>query len=492
MLESLNRLWVEKKTLVIIIIIIALVFSFGGIAFFLLSNQKQPTVVASPEVSLTWWKADTADGVYDDIIKDFQAIAGNEKVKINIVNKTINNDYYKGLIADLARGISPDILTLQNNDLPAYKVFLAPINEFNGSTLTNYRNDFVNQVVRETMDKDKVFCVSNYVDTLQLFYNEDLLKQSQIPRPATTWKELDSQIPFLRKIPIRGDEFLVSPIALGIGGRSLEGKSSNIENVGDIIAALIYQYDGLIYDYQNERVALGQGVFDPNLKSTVPKVNLSESNLDVDSPSFDAIEFYNSFADINSSRYSWNKSNPNAIEMFAQGRLVYNINYQSFYDNLKKINPRINIKVAPLPQQGSGTKKTFGRFNMDCLNSKLKENSANSLDRKAIDKYQKAQEFMTFLATKDVQIKISNKTKLPAAHKDAIALQLEGDLSSSVFANGALNSDGYYQPDVNLVEQMWLDLFEKVQYNNVSLKQATEDTIKIYTQSINSGPKLRA
>lgn len=494
MLDSLRRLFIEKKILVISVLVVLLILGLIlGVVVYLNSRPK-PKLLLSPKVDLTWWKTDTKPSNYEEIISEFKKIPGNNNVNIKIEEKKLDDQYYRNLITDIARGIGPDIFTLQNNDLPAYKEFLSPIDVINGAALTTYRDDFVNLVVRDTMDKDKVFCVSSYVDTLQLFYNEDLLRQSQIPRPATSWKELDSQIPFLRKVPASGDQFITSPIAMGIGGRSIEGKATNVPNHGDIVAALIFQYDGLIYDYQKETVALGRGVVNPNNPNTFSQgrsASRDENTLDDKSPSFEAINFYNSFADINSSRYSWNKNNPDALDMFSQGRLVYMPAYQSFYNELKQINSRINIQTATLPQRDSTNKRTFGKFNMDCLNSKLAAGAKNNLDFDAQDKYLKSQEFMQFLSSKDAQLNISKKTGLPAAHKDAISVQLKGDKFTNIFANGALNADNYYQPDVRVASQMWSDIFEKVQYNNVSLNTATQDAIRVYSQSVGSKPKLR-
>lgn len=493
--EKLSQLWLEKKPLMILIIIL-IFFMITGLIFFIVSLNQKPKKppILNPNVTLNWWKVDYNSDNYQNIIEQFKQIPGNQNVNINVVSKRIDNSYYRDLISDLARKIGPDIITLQNNDLPAYKEFLSPINNIKGASLTDYRNDFVNLAVRDTMDKDKVFCVTSYVDNLQLYYNSDLLTQSQYSRPAETWEALVQQVQNLRQIPVRGESFKQSPIALGTGGRSTESGGPNIEAHQDIIPALIFQFDGQIYDYQNQKSVLGQvpgGGNQTGGEFTLENGSSEKNQLNINSNSFKALEFYNSFANSNDSRYSWNKNNPKSTDMFAQGRLVYNLQYKSFAEEIKRKNPRLNFEVSPIPQRNNNQKRTFGKFNMDCLNSSLALKAQNTTDLDAVAKYQKSQDFLTYLTQKENQTELAFKSKLPSAHKDAITQQLKGDKTTKTFADGALYSDNYYLPDVERTQNIWTQIFENVQYNNQSLESATQKAINEYTLITNGRPQLR-
>jgi ABC-type glycerol-3-phosphate transport system substrate-binding protein len=484
MFQSLQTLWEEKRILVIAVISI-IVLIFGGALVFILSSNNQPnlpTIEPNPTVQLTWWKADQKDIVYSEIVQAFRQIPGNNNVNIQFVNKELNSQYYSNLITDLARGIGPDILTIQNIDLPAYKEFLSPIDSIRGAKLTNYKDDFVNLAVRDTMDKDKVYCVTSELDTLQLYYNAELLRQNRISRPAETWAELDNQISRINRLEsLNSNEFKISTISLGVGGRSVEGRESNIRDHEDIIAALIFQYGDQIYDYQKEQSVFGQ-------KNEIS--NSTNSELDTDSNTFKALEYYQSFGQVNTSRYSWSKNNPNNLEMFAQGRLAYLLGYKTYEVELKKINPRLNLDVAPIPQFNKSNERTIGRFNMDCLNANLAKN-ANLKNVADQDKYEKAQEFLEFLTKKENQEIIANKTDMPSAHKDIIDLQLDGEKKISTFASGTIIADNFYQPDVFGVKKSFSGIFERTVYNNISLQDSLSQAIKEYNQIINTKPRLR-
>ncbi|NJK71245.1 MAG: hypothetical protein HC932_03260 [Thermales bacterium] len=70
---------------------------------------KQTVDINNQKVTLVWWKPFYGSEVYGDIIKDFKAIPGNNNIDIQLVDKEYNDDYYKSLISDIARGAGPDI-----------------------------------------------------------------------------------------------------------------------------------------------------------------------------------------------------------------------------------------------------------------------------------------------------------------------------------------------------------------------------------------------
>jgi ABC-type glycerol-3-phosphate transport system substrate-binding protein len=225
---SQNKLFWIGGILAAIMVIILIVVSIAN-------GQKtaKPVATANPQVELTWWKTEEFADKYDEIIQAFNATAGNTNVRINVVKKELNKDYYKQLIKDMASNIGPDIFSIGNDDLPAYQEFMSPIEIFRGKELADYKQNFASLVVRDTISKDKVYGISSYIDNLQLYYNKTVLTQNQYTSPATTWEEVSKQAPFLNKKPIGTDKFLQSSIALGTGGRSNLG-SSNIPLHSDI------------------------------------------------------------------------------------------------------------------------------------------------------------------------------------------------------------------------------------------------------------------
>jgi ABC-type glycerol-3-phosphate transport system substrate-binding protein len=486
MWEKIKYSFANQKIIWIGGIIIILLGSLLLVLTFL-QRRPTPVVVTNPAVKLTWWSLDYDSETYNSVIEQFRKTPGNSNVEVEVIKKDISNSYYKSLISDLARGIGPDIFALRNDDLPAYKDLVAPIELFRGKALTDYKTNFSPLVVTNTMDKDKVFGITSYVDNLQLFYNKSLLSQNKIPAPARTWEELTRQIPFITKRPINTETFLQSAIALGTGGRNSSQGEPNIPLHRDIIPLLIFQYGGQLYDYQTQSSIFGQG--DPNILNNPASDNsgVQGSSIDENSPAYRAIRFYLDFADPSTSRYSWNNRNPKAEEMFLQSKLIYIIQYKSFASEIKTKNERLNFDVTPIPQVDISNKRTYGKFYMNSLNRALTNNKTPENDIK----YLKGQEFLQFLTTQDAQALIASKTNMPSSHREVIKSQLEGDQITRTFAEGSLYSENYYKPTVEKSERIWSNLLEQVQYNNVPLSDAIKNSIEEYQNIVTATPELR-
>lgn len=460
----------------------------------LLAQPRQPVAQNVPvEVELTWWKPFYGDDVYSEIVEEFKAIPGNEQVNIEIISKQYDDDYYKNLIADIARGAGPDIFSLRNDDLPAYKEFMAPITLFQGKKLTDYKNDFVPLVVRDTMDLDQVYAAASYVDNLQLYYNQNLLSQANIALPAKSWSELDRQLGALNRRDTTSLNFLRSAISLGTGADQRNGQGGNINRFQDILPMLLLQNGNLIYDYQTTSPVLGveRNVLDVTTGLVTEKNFDAQGDFQNDS-TYKAIRFYADYADASTARYSWNDNSDNNIDAFVEGKLAYIIHYRYFEDIIKQRNPRLPYSVTDLPQLDENSKKTYGFFFMDGLNRKLQlDAEANKRDVAKNAKYRKAQEFIEFLTTKSAQTTFATKTGLPSARRDVIQQQLQGDQSLRVFAAGSLYASNYYKPDVERTEAMWGTLMYRYLYENQPLPESIEEMVNEYRNIVAAGPKLR-
>lgn len=444
---------------------------------------KQTVDINNQKVTLVWWKPFYGSEVYGDIIKDFKAIPGNNNIDIQLVDKEYNDDYYKSLISDIARGAGPDIFTIRNDDLPAYKEFMTPLNIFSGDLLAKYKSDFVDLAVKDTIDKDKVYAITSYVENLQLYFNKNLLSQNGIALPARTWKEVEKHVPLLNKRNPNTQNFDISAISLGTGGRGLEG-SPNINRHEDIIPMLLFQSGGQLYDSQSNKVVFGSS---PNTidQETGVSTTTGFGELDEESQAFRAVEFYTDFADLTSSRYSWNTASPQNIDAFSEGKLAYMIHFSYMKDILQERNSRLPFDVAPLPQLDPEIKKTYGFFFMDGMNRKLETDSSQALKKSAAEK------FLYYLSLPESQRQFVANTKLPASRKDIVEEQLKSSDQIRVFADGSLYADNYYKPDVVKTEQIWTDMIERVQYEGQPLKESIEVAIQEYQLIVQKGPKLR-
>ena len=481
----LQNLLQNKKMLAIIggIVIIGIMAA----AFFWPRQEPIPTA-QNQAVTLTWWKPFYGNDTYDKIIDDFRALPGNQNVTINIINKQYNSEYYGDLISDIARDSGPDIFTIRNDDLPAYKEFMTPNRIFQGGVLTDYKSDFADIVVRDTMDRDSVYAIASYVDNLQLYYNETILAQEGIALPPRTWSELDRQLSRLNERDTNSLNFRQHAIALGTGGRGLDG-GENINRHVDIMPMLLFQNGGQMYDYTSNSVIFGsqrdQALINSGQSTDAGFSVQTDSRGIQNTPAFNAIRFYADFADVTRSRYSWNTASVNNVDAFAEGRLAYLISFSYMQDILADKNPRLDYGISTLPQLDLDFKKTYGFFFMDGINRNLELDPGKALERRT------AESFLYFLSEYEQQREFVVQTRLPAARKDLVAEQIEGDEVLRIFAEGSLYADNYYKPDVIATERIWSDLMERVQYEGMPIEDSLDIAINQYRAMVNDGPRLR-
>jgi ABC-type glycerol-3-phosphate transport system substrate-binding protein len=491
-------------------------------SFFIITGNNKPKVanVIQEEidypVKLVWWKQYYGTEVYADIIKTFKELPQYKNVDIEIIKKPSDGEYYKDLLQDISRGSGPDIFTLSNDDLPAYKEYMTPITNVNdinakpipdNKLIEDYKEKFVDLALSQTLDRNQLYAITSYIENMQLYYNSNLLSQAGIVNPPASWSDLDKQIPLLNKRDVNGVNFLQSAISLGTGfinkNNELDISKLNINRFQDIIPLLIFQSGGQLYDYNTEKVSFAEKPNAP-VRATNPAEedtqSESQSASNTDSIAKQALKFYSSFADVNSSRYSWNGSSEDNKTSFVEGRLAYIIHYSYFQNEIKNRNPSLKYNIAKIPQLNQENKKTYGFFYMDGLNKKMADDVArlNSTQLKTEEskastkKLQVARDFMYFLSQKEQQQNFSDKTQLPSAHKDVIEGQMiNGSINARKFAEGALYAENYYKPDVKRAEKIWGDMMYRIQYENTSLENSLAQAIEEYSNIVKDKPKIR-
>jgi ABC-type glycerol-3-phosphate transport system substrate-binding protein len=463
------------------------------------SNEPVAQTFDTTPIKLVWWKPFYGSEAYEEILTKFKALPQNQGVEIELVKVQYDDNYYKKLIQDMVRGNGPDIFTIRNDDLPAYKEFLTPLSGVrnekaqaipNTKLLADYQANFTDLVVNNTIDRNQIYTVTSYVDNLQMYYNEDILAQAGIALPPATWRDLDKQLSKLNILDTNG-QFKQHAISLGT---SKTKNGANVNRYQDILSALSFQYGGSIYDYTSGQSQLG------NTSNPRPQDSNSENQQLLD-PTLQAIKFYNSFQDINSNRYSWNGDSNNNIDAFAQGstqsgnsggKLAYILNYSYFKNSITNLNPRLKYKVAPIPQVDPNNKKTYGFFFADGINKKLKEDADKATKDPVIQrKLQVAKDFLYYLSTQESQSTFNTKTQTPAAHKKVIDAQLLADRDTRIFAEGSLYAQNYYKPDVKKTEELWGEILYRNQYEAQNLDESYQKMTADYSQIINAGPILR-
>ena len=301
------------------------------------------------------WRTAQDSDPFDQLIKQFQH--DNSKVKITYHNEPLAN-YEQNAFKSMASGLGPDILSI-NNDmlgddqsvlLPLPKDYFFPSGQTTGPTPkdavhTLFPAGIANQI---TGTDGNVYGIPTNVDSLELYYNPDLFQsalqnfrhslnnnytdaqynpvQQLLSKPPTTWTDLINQANYLN---IRnGTTITRSAIALGT--------TDNMPDSADILQLLMLQNGAQIVS-QDHSTALF------NVPTNTPSGGVVY-------PGENALAFYTSFADPTKSNYSWNPSQPNALDAFGQGKVAMVIAYSDFGKQLAVKYPKFHPETAPVPQ----------------------------------------------------------------------------------------------------------------------------------------------
>ena len=493
----MGELLKNRKFQIIAAVVVVLIFALLALVIF---NGSGPVEDESTpvSVSLVWWNVHN-NPIYEQVAAEFSQSYGGA-VSIQVVNIPYNNGetYYRDLVMEFARKTAPDIFSLRNDDIPAWREFITPLVDIPGFTnrqiIDQYRENFVPLVYKDTTFRDEVYAVTTYMDNLQMYYNQEILNQAGIPLRPKTWREFEEQARIINQRNSDNVSFEQSTIALGTGLTVENGdiiRDTNVANFYDIIPTLIFQNGNPIYDTLTEKSVLGAGRNQQDANTT----NITRDSFDnvsEDDPVFSALRYFTSFTDRDSPRYSWTIDSPDSKEAFLQGKLAYSINYRGFEAEIKEKNPRLKYGITELPQLDLNFKKTNGKFFADVINRDLETKGLQeNASLEDFYKYEYAKRFLYYLMQPEVQTKILGATNLPAARYDLIKEQQQGDVNLGLFANGNLYADSYYKPNVAKVEQMWGRLLYKYHYENIPLKEGMGEMVQEYNVMVQRGPEIR-
>jgi ABC-type glycerol-3-phosphate transport system substrate-binding protein len=199
LIDRYNELEQRQKIVVWIVsffLVIAIIF--GLMALFAKPPETGPVVDNSP-VTLRWRKLFYNQNDLSDVLNGFKAKYPNVNIEVETVGPQDYGTYYSDLIKDFSIDNPPDIFSINNSDLPAMSKYMSPIEYYKGDKLASYTQLFVNQAVRETMQLNKVYGVTMYVDNIQMYYNTDILTQAGIAIPARNWDEMVTHAKIINK-----------------------------------------------------------------------------------------------------------------------------------------------------------------------------------------------------------------------------------------------------------------------------------------------------
>ncbi len=376
------------------------------------------------QVVLNFWMPFEDTENLQPLFQAYQQLHPN--VQIVYTKKDITS-YSSDLLNALAAGSGPDIFAVNNAWLPEYadKVTPAPDKTF---SYKDFKDTFVDVVVKDFSIDQKIYGVSMSVDSLALYYNKDILGTVGIATPPKTWKELEDDVRKIQRSDSRG-YFTRSGVSLGTSG--------NINRAVDILYLLMLQKGASSYSSDGT-----QPIFNQNVQ-----INGNSTN-----PGVAGLNFYTSFANPSTPNYNWNLRSDYSVDAFANGRSAMMYSYSYMQNTIRQKNPNLNFDIAPVPQPNlTDPSVNFANYWGQVV-SKQSKNAPWAWD------------FLKFITSKDSLDKYYAQVKQPSSRKDLISLQIQ-DPDIGVFANSNLTAKQFYRPN-----QVALDNIFGKAIDNVILK----------------------
>ncbi len=359
-----------RKTLPLSLLAASLILSGAGCL------NLGPAPVSMTPVTLTYWRTEDDPAAMNELITAYQKVHPN--IKIDYVRMATEN-YEQKLLEAFAEDRAPDMFSIPNTWLPAWKSKLLPmppettiptqtVNQQKKIVVVNkktptitvreMRNTFVEAVVSDVVMQgpsvnpggqptDRIYGLPLSVDTLALYYNKDLLKIANIEAPPATWSDLLGQS---EKMTILEDD-VVKQAGAAIGG------AGNVRHYTDILSALMMQ-NGAQMAADDGSITFAQYPPGETYKPQPPGV--------------EALKFYISFAVPGTENYCWNKDMPDSLDAFVTGRAAFYFGFPYDSQLIAMRAPKLNFAVAKLPQVNLSKVVNIAQFPVEVVSGKTK------------------------------------------------------------------------------------------------------------------------
>lgn len=305
------------RNAVIFVVILSVIL---GIIFWRYSSQVINMFNApnqeNKQINLTWWGLLDEESVYRSLIENYQT--EHPSVKITYVKQSRIN-YRPRLQTQLRAGQGPDIFMVHSSWIPMFRGDLIsspeaiyPAAEFNQVYYPIIKDNLV--------ISNKVYGIPVEIDGLAMYYNEDLLKFANVNVPKT-WQEF---IDGARKITVKNKEGQIETSGAALGA------TINVDFWPEILGLLFMQQ---------------------------PDTNLDAPG---NKSGGDVLRFYTSFI-TDPQNKTWDVTLPSSTQMFIDGKLAFYFAGAKKADEIRKSNPNLKFKVAPVPQLPGG-EANWGSF----------------------------------------------------------------------------------------------------------------------------------
>lgn len=294
--------------------------------------------------TLTFWSTEDEKAAFEPLINNFRQT--HPGVKINYITKD-SAEYLTDSLNEIAAGKGPDVWAIPNSWLPKYsdKLVAMPDKQIASKDKDNaevYKDTFPSSVYNDNVINNQVYGIPLSIDTLQLFYNTELmyaaLQDYQKNHPNDDTSAIGT---LLNEGPKNWDEFVqISRLLTKKNGTEITQSaiplgSSEVVNANDILTCLMLQ-DGAVMTSPD---------------NTTAQFHTAQNEFGGQPyPGTRALDFFTSFANPNSENYTWNSNISDPMHAFANGKSAMMIGYDKQQSDIKRINPKINFQKIALPQ----------------------------------------------------------------------------------------------------------------------------------------------
>jgi ABC-type glycerol-3-phosphate transport system substrate-binding protein len=356
----------------------------------------------------------------------------NPTFKVQYVQKSAST-FDQDLLEALANGTGPDMIFLPDNLVFHYANKIIPI-PYASYPLASFKTNFAG-AGEVFLTGGGILAFPMSIDPLVMYYNRSQLDANGIVSPPTDWDQLSADVALLTKKD-NTNKIIKSAVALG--------HFSNITHAKDIISALFMQAGNPIITEQN-------GIFRSSIGASSSGSVLAS-----------ILKFYISFADPNSSVYSWNKSFPNSMDAFSRQDLAFYFGYASELSSLVSANPNENFLAAPFPQiKNANFKLTNAHVTGLALMASTKNLTASFTAA-------------SLMATGNFAATFATATRVPPARRDLLQVKPD-DAYSPTFYDSALFGKSWLDPSPKNTDDIFSNMIEGVLSNNMTVDSAISD-----------------
>jgi ABC-type glycerol-3-phosphate transport system substrate-binding protein len=391
---------------------------------------RPPKTEGPKRVTLTfigpWDKAGDWSAVISKFNK-YKKLEANGYLDVNIKYERIEDSInYEEIIRERQfDGKGPNIFMAFNTWIPRYKNKILPMPE-GMMSLPQFEKTFAPVAKDDLIVDGKIYALPFYVDTLALYYNEDMFLNENYVQAPESWDEFKD---YVEKLTILGGDGDIVRAGAAFGG------GSNINRSQDIVMLLVMQN------------------------------NASHKNSDLVSfnnpQSVAAVKFYTDFTDPKNRFYTWNENQIYSIDAFTQLKAAMMINYSYGIENvINKTGGELNFKIAPIPQTDRNNKVNYASYWTPVVAKKAPCQAERGAK---VDCYSLAWEFLNFASQKENVKLYLDSVKKPAANLKLAKEQASNfDDIRSVFASQVFTAKSWYHPDDYESDQALVEMIDSI------------------------------